>query len=206
MAYSRSETTLKKMLPDLQEIALGRPQAWIITQGSAQEWAYKVREALFIARLHKSRYPELAAAAESFTVEVVDSQRVQARRARQTTEAVALADDQNPTHGLETFGRSVQSSGQQSPFTIIEAWRKSQPSNQPIHFPEATLSEDQLTILYKWAQAWKPPLMLMVDGNSVTVGPTDKQVMQYAWRPPEERGIVAPPAPPKPPKREAGEP
>lgn len=205
MAYSRSESTLKKMLPELQELALGRAQAWIVTQGTPHEWAYKIREALFIARIYKDKYPELAKAAESFTV-LVDGNRVDARRARNTTEAVALADVHTGINtGLELAGRSVSVSGAQSPFTIIEAWRKSQPSNQPMNFPQAALTEEALGILYKWAQSWKPPLMLMVDGASVTVGPADHHVIQYAWRPAGEAATFSQ-LPDKPKKIDGGEP
>lgn len=204
MAYSRSEETLIKMLPDMQELILGRPQAWMVTQGTPHEWAYKVREAFFVAQIFEHKYPKLAEVARTFSV-FVDGNRVDARRARNTTE-VAAAVGAGINQGMELAGRSVSTSGAQSPFTIIEAWRKSQPSNQPMHFPEATLAEDALEILYKWAQSWKPPLMLMVDGPSVTVGPADHHIINYSWRPRSEQPPTLPAAPPKPPKLEGGEP
>jgi hypothetical protein len=204
MAYSRSEETLKAMLPDLQELNLGRSQAWLVTQGTPHEWAYKVREALFIAKRYKDRYPKLAEAADLFSI-FVDGNKVEARRARNTTE-VAAYSGAGINQGLELAGRSVSTSGAQSPFTIIEAWRKSQPSNQAMHFPQAALSDEALAILYKWAQSWKPPLMLMVDGEAVTVGPADAHVVKYAWQPPDERAIVKKPVEPKPPKIDGGEP
>ena len=181
MAYSRSESTLIKMLPELQELALGRPQAWIVEEGNAHLWAQKVREALFVATLNREKYPTLAQAYDRYAVHV-EGARVETRLKRRISPVVGDV-------GVAPSGttRSVSVPGTQTPFTIIETWRKAQPSNNPIHFGEASLSEDQLNILYKWAQSWKPPLMLMVDGTSVTVGPADPHVAQYAWRPAEER-------------------
>lgn len=206
MGYSRSIRTLEKVLGDLADLAMGKPQAWII-QGdpkAVQDWAYKVREALFVAALYPQAYPSLANAAKDYTIEV-HGNRVEARRARQTTEFAAAAGEGINT-GQEIARRSVQTSGKQTVFLIVDSWRKAQPTNDPMHFPQAALSQEELGLLYKWAQAWKPPLMLMVDGEAVTIGPADKHVIKYAWRPieeelPVERKLESPRV-----KREGGEP
>lgn len=190
MAYSRSEETLKTMLPYLSDIALGNPAAWNLPAGDAHKFAYKLREALFISRLDgiRQKYPELAAQAGLVTVEVVNETRVQVKRTGNTPEAAVLSADLHAgnNQGYESMGRSIATVGKQSVFTVIEAWRKHAQqggSTTPLHFPQAELGDNELFMLYNWAQNWKPRLMLMVDGASLTVGPVEADVEQYAWRP-----------------------
>jgi len=205
MAYSRSKVTLEAIKGELQELALGKPQAWVMAnEKSAYAWAYKVREALHIAKAYPSEYPGLAVAAENYVIEV-HFNRVEARRALNTTEFAAQSGE-GINQGLELARRAVSTSGKMTVFTIVDSWRKVQPSNDPLHFPQADLTIEELTMLYRWAKAWKPPLMLMVDGPAVTVGPADPHAIQYEWTPAQ-----APPPPvailesPRI-KREGGEP
>lgn len=206
MAYSRNKVTLEAIKDQLQELALDKPQAWVMTdERSAYAWAYKVREALHIAKAYPNDYPGLARAAENYVIEV-HVNRVEARRARNTTEFAAQAGEGINT-GQEIARRAVSTSGKMTVFTIVDSWRKVQPTNDPLHFPQADLNVEELTMLYNWAKSWKPPLMLMVDGPSVTVGPADPHVIQYEWTPKD----APPPAPvilesPRKVKREGGEP
>ncbi len=191
MAYSRSPATLDAMIlsGQLSELAAGRGCRWRTPPNESHRHAYKVREALFIAALYPDQYPELATAAQKFTIEVTSSREVQARLAKQTTEAATLATGigqdghVSPNTGLEKAGRAIATAGPQSQFTIIDAWVKAQPNSDPMYFPQANLDEGQLTQLYNWATNCTPPLMLMVNGEAVTVSLVDRAVVQYSWHP-----------------------
>ncbi len=211
MGYSTSITTLERLYEYVKPIENGEPYAWITEEGYAPKLAYKIRECLYIARLHRSRYPELADQADRMVIEVVSSSKVQARVSVAPTEAMILSQGVqspvSPQHGSSsvTLGRAVATSGEQTAFTIIEAWKRSQPNLTPISFPTAKLDYQQLLALWNWCQSWKPkPLMIMLDEESVTLGPREDQVVQYSWQPePEDMPVVEekPASFPIPPKR-----
>lgn len=185
MGYSRSKVTLEKMLPTLQELNAGRPCAWMLdTPEQALKFAYQVREALFIAKLYSKEYPFLGQAAERFVIEV-DGNKVAAVMSTNTTEAVILVDgERKPNNqGLAKAGPVLATSGPQSAFTIIDIWRRMQPSNDPINFPQAALDESNLLMLYNFCKNGTPPLMMMVSDDSVTIGLVDRAVVQYSWTP-----------------------
>ena len=200
MGYSKSLETLEKFYPYIQPLEKGENYVWITEPGATGRLAYKIRECFYIANLHASRYPRLAEVSRHFTIEeITGTNKVQARWTSAPTESLILSSGYatvSPQHGGNATSptRAIATSGEQTMFTIIEAWRTSQPSNTPIHFPSARLSETELEGLYRWARAWKPPLMLMVDDGSLTVGPIEDDVEQYSWHPANE---VEPPELPK---------
>ncbi len=190
MGYSTSTYTLDERIRsgELDLLAKGQACTWIVSTGLASKFAYKIREALYIARLHADQYPSLAQAADQYVIEVANASTVFARHTASNTEATVLAtggsdNTGTTTHGLEKAGRAIQSNGPQSQFTIIDTWRKAEPSSDSIHFPTADLNDEQLEQLWLWSQNHRPPLMLMVSGESITVSLWDEHVGQYAWTP-----------------------
>ena len=175
MAYSRSEETLKKMLPELQNVSQGRTQKWSVVPGQAWWKASKIREALFIAReIFPHKYPTLALAAKSFTVEVLDSATVQARPMANTP-ATAISDGEGPgptehpspdvvpIHGLEVASSVPHTVvGMKSASDIISFWLRAQPTNDKLVFTEARLSDAELNMLAKWAALRTPAWMVVV--------------------------------------------
>lgn len=187
MGYSESIATLERMLPLLKDLAEGRECMWE-TKGSPSYLAYKIREALYIAKENKANYPGLAAAAEAFTIQVIrdGSKRVQAVRAKNTPETSTLASANRITSivtGLESAGPPVPTAGPQSSQSIIDAWNKTQPRTEPINFPQANLPDIELDRLYTWCQAHVPRLMMLVSGASLTLGPVEPEVEEYAYHP-----------------------
>ncbi len=211
MGYSTSIATLERLYEFIKPLENGEPYAWITEEGYAPKLAYKIRECLYIARLHPSRYQALADAADRMVIEVVSSSKVQARLSIAPTEAMILTQGSqamvSPQHGStnQLLSRAIATSGEQTAFTIIEAWKRSQPNLTPIAFPDAKLNYEQLLALWNWCQTWKPkPLMLMVDEDSVTLGPREDQIVQYSWHPNSEDMPVVEEKPasfPIPPKR-----
>lgn len=189
MGYSKSLKTLQEFYHHVQPLEKGENYVWVTEQGFTGKLAYKIRECFYIASLYPVQYPRLAEVARHFVIEeVAGTNKVQARWTSAPTEALVLSSGYatvSPQHGgtVASLGRTIATSGEQTMFTVIEAWRASQPSNTPIHFPSARLSDTELLGLYNWAKAWKPPLMLMVDEDSLTVGPVEDDIEQYSWHP-----------------------
>lgn len=201
MGYSKSLKTLEDFYVFIAPLENGQNYIWVTEPGATGKLAYKIRECFYIASLYRAQYPRLAEVARHFVIEeIAGTNKVQARWTSAPTEALVLSGgyaNVSPQHGGTTagLGRAVASSGEQTMFTVIEAWRASQPSNTPLHFPSARLSDTELTGLYHWAKGWKPPLMLMVDEDSLTVGPVEEDIEQYSWHPPSAE--IEPPELPK---------
>lgn len=209
MGYSKSIKTLENFYQYVQPLEKGLPYAWITEPGLADKVAYKIRECLYIARIYESRYPALAAAADKFIIEVVSSSKVQAAYSTRPTEATILSGAENvsPQSGGDPnviAGRAVATSGEQTVFTIIDAWlraAKNGNSNSTLHFPNAQLSDTQLQALWEWTKTRTPPLMIMVDDGSITLSPVDEEVVQYAWRPIETLPVANEELSDEPPKQ-----
>lgn len=189
MGYSKNIRTLANFYEHLKPLERGEGFLWIVEAGHEERLAYKIRECLYIARLHKQQFPLLAKASENLAIEVVGPTKVQARVTHGSVESLILSGTPGAVVQHEAGnlppGRAIATQGEQTMFTIIEAWRKAQPNNTPIHFPQARLSYEQLVGLFSWAKNWRPPLMLLVDDElgSITVGPVDDEVVAFEWRP-----------------------
>jgi hypothetical protein len=197
MAYSRSESTLKRMLPDLAPIARGRTQKWDTEPGRAWYMASRIREALYIARnVFPHRYPELAAAARSFVIEVLDDHTVQARPTSNTpataisngeglTETETPTHDVTPTHGLElalSVPRTIV--GQRTATDIISWWLRAQPTNDKLVFTEVQLDDHELDMLAQWASSRTPRWMIVVNRAEgiVTLSPFQPGIPAWGVR------------------------
>lgn len=193
MGYSNSREVLESRREYWTPLLRQEPYVWILegqpSSADLDTWAYKIRECFHIANLSEniSHYPELVAASKIFAVQPVKgTNKVQAVLTAVATETSVAQHSASPTHGLvdQPLGRIISTAGEQTIFTIIDSWKKSQPNNQPIHFPQAALSYEQLLALWRWAQSWKPwPLMILVDGESLTLGPPEDAVLEYSWKP-----------------------
>ena len=196
MAYSKSRTRLEAMLPHLALLQMGKECAWTVEPGRDPERvAYRIREALHIARLYPKEYPDLAVAHGSFIIKV-EPGRVVARRAP-LPEFVALPEELTqesldlPTaNPLEVAGdlnkhmlRGDQELlGRKTVEQVIAKWEAST-KNKPIHFPEAMMDDLALAQLYVWCEAQVPQLMILTAGRAVTLGILDPNVAEFAWRP-----------------------
>jgi hypothetical protein len=197
--YSKNPQTGIKMLPYLGPIVRGELCAWNTEKGEADYFAYKIREALYVARLHADSFGTstawydssgknvsddmlaLAKQAERIRIVVVNPSLVEARLQKATPEALVLTGQAAPMSGYENPGRSTVTLAKQTVWSIQEAWRGQQPSNTPLHFPHAGLSYDELVELYTWAESMH--LMLFEADGALTIQPKSLDLLQYAWSP-----------------------
>lgn len=75
--------------------------------------------------------------------------------------------------------------GTQSAASIQQAWLAEQPSNEPLFFIGAQLTDPtELTLLYGWTQTRAPRLMLLVfSTGNVLLQHRDPRMMRYQWTP-----------------------
>lgn len=191
MGYSRSVKTLEDFYQYVKPLENMEPYTWICEPGAQGRTAYKIRECMALAIAFRDRYPKLAEAAAHFSIhEIRGTNKIEARRSTAPTEALILGGSNvAPQHGGtgdRSVGRAVSTSGEQTFFTIVEAWNKSQPSNTPIHFAHANLSDGDLARLYAWAKKRPIPLMIMVgEEGGITLGPIDDDVVEWEYKPTE---------------------
>ena len=184
MGYSRSVQTLINMLPHLELLHQDRPCKWTTEPGGAHKFAYKLREALYIARLYAGQFPELARAADRYRIEILSDRQVQARPAAGTTAAtVETLPVATVTTGMEVAGGPRQMSGPQSAASIMQTWLDAQPTNDKFYFAEARLSNDELLKLHRWAKEQK--LLFFVDDQSggLNLQKEDRDLADFAWSP-----------------------
>lgn len=207
--YSKNLVTLERMLPFLGPIIRGELCAWNTPAGEADKFAYKIREALYIAQLreeslksvlqfedrrgpyaHAEKMLAIAAMAKKMRIVVISPSLVEAKLARGSTEAEVLTRTQAPMNGYEDAGRSVVTVGRQTVASVRAAWQAAQPSNTPMNFPSANLSYDELVELHAWVSEMHM-IMFEVDG-SLTIQHRSADLASFAWAPRETQQYDVP--------------
>lgn len=190
MGYGYNPDTVNLRRHLLTELEAGRTTTWVTAKSpqATRRRAYEIREALRIAARYPDRFPELAVAAENFSIHEVEDGLIEARFKSGKTET--SAGGESAIHGLEPHGRPVPTVGLTLADHIIGSWKAHLPSNDPLHFTKTTLPNDELVKLYVWARAWTPKLMILVgEGlakDTLTLSLHDSTVMEFAWSPPEK--------------------
>ncbi len=87
MPYSDDRKRLEEMLPYMGALALGKNTEWTIARGNPTTVAFRIREALRIARLYPSEYPDLAKYAGDYAINTKVGNMVTARRRTPDMEA-----------------------------------------------------------------------------------------------------------------------
>lgn len=190
MGYSTSEQTLIKMLPHLKLLDKGMECVWSVDPGKpTKKFAYKIREALYIASEYfPEKYPNLARAARMFELKVdqasgkISAQTVSSNVLEvETTEGISIGK-------RESDGRSLNYEGEQSTATVIQSWIDAGEGATRLYFPNATLTNEELTKLYNWAS--KRDLLMFVSGEALTVQVMDEELADLAWNPNDLEGVL----------------
>lgn len=195
MAYSKSISTLRSMQPYLKLIAAYTPCEWNRKAQDADKWAYKLREALYIARHEALTRPDdeeiqcLARAAMMFKIQVINPNLVRAVLA----DVSEIQEEPTPTVQALTAGPDHRISKIQSLAELQSLWLKAQPSNDKMHFPDARLDDQELAAAAAWAASLTPPWMLLRPRgtNALTLAPDDPRVPGDAKVRPVQRKISA---------------
>lgn len=177
MAYSRSLETLEALRPTLAVLEAGRECEWDLTKYPSvqpQQFAYRIREALHIARAHPERYPILAEIAARVAIKV-EGRMVRAvlSAAHKMNKSVPL-----PTQGGRELSEISAQSGKEA---IMAAWSVSANRKTPLVFQHTALSAGEMAELYEWAVA--KDLVLLPDGERLTVALATDDTREFAWTP-----------------------
>jgi hypothetical protein len=182
MGYSTSKETLMQRLPDLQLLIQGKGCIWTVEpHDRADKFAYKIREALYIASLYPDEFPELVSARENFVIEVVSVREVQARKSKGKAPA-SVRPFSGYNTGLEDIGLPKRVIGAHTADTIIQSWLDTQPSNDRYFFPEANLPAEELLKLHEWAETKKLLFFVASDG-ALTLQKYDSSLDGLSWGP-----------------------
>lgn len=191
MAYSESRETLDRIRPHLLKLEMGQGDLFNVPPGmSARQFAYKIREAFYIANLFPNEYPALVKASQIFKVQVVNKRQVQCVLTDKNTMAKVTTGG-TIEHGGETAGvLSTKVMGKQTAGSIIEHvlnLQRLQPSNAPMTWPEANLSYEDKTRLYTWTKAQTPPWILLIADTQVTLTRPSRDLTEdLGWNPTDD--------------------
>lgn len=183
MGYSKNISTLRTMRPQLALLIELQPCRWERPGEDADRWAYKIREALSLAvrvtRQNAGNAEDwiiaLAAAKEKFEIRVINPRLVEA------SFATDLETSIRPTpvvQGMAPAGRSHTVGEVKTLEDLMSIWQGAQPTNDPIHFPNCLLSDQDLALAADWATTLRPPWMLLKPKGTqaVTLAPNDPRV------------------------------
>lgn len=190
MGYSINPELITERGHLLLDLARGLPAVWTVSPPSlheARRLVYNIRECLHIASLYPDRFPELARAADMFSLHVVDGSRVEARPKTRSQVVAARGDTTRgtPIHGGEIARPQVPQVGLTTAEELIDSWQRQAPSQDPILFQRTTLDTGELIKLYAWAQ--RPPRkMILVGEDHITLSLYEAETASIAaWSPPE---------------------
>lgn len=190
MAYSLNPQLVRDRAVLLAPLAEGKATAWACESDPAatRRLAYRIRECLWIAaqRANRAEFPELARAAERFTIVVVKPGLVEARPKQALHASLVPTQVLQGAAVYEPARPNVPTVGLTEAEQLIDSWRATQPSNDPLRFNDTRLSLDELTKLHKWASDPAHHLMVIVGPTHVTLAKFDKRVAgDVAWTPPK---------------------
>lgn len=187
MGYSKNISTLRSMKPQLALLIQLKPCRWERPGQDADRWAYKIRECLSLAtRLVRKNSGDvddwitvLAAAHKQFQIRVISPTLVEA--SFKTDLEIAL----EPTPSVPSqapHGRAHTIGEVKTLEDMMSVWSGAMPTNDPIHFPECLMSDQELTLAADWAAGLQPPWMLLrpKGTNLVTLAPNDSRVPSSA--------------------------
>lgn len=191
MAYSLNPQLVRDREALLRPLAEGKPAAWTCDADPAEtrRQAYRIREGLWIAAQASNRaeFPALAAAHERFTIVIVKPGLIEARPKQSLHSVLVVGQVYQGATIMEPARPHVPTVGLTTAAQLIDSWRASQPSNDPLRFNETRLDDAELIKLHAWASDPNHHLMVIVGPSHVTLAKFDKRVAaDVAWSPPRK--------------------
>lgn len=176
MAYSDNPETLNKMRPQLEPLLRSSEVTWRVEGGAttARRFAYKIREALRLARQTGDPL-----GSQRFRVEIISSQRVRATLIQPF--GVEIEDTSAPPPAALVDSRQLLSDGWLE--EIISTWQRRSPLEGRVHFPRAWPDRQQLLDLWSWAQ--EAEVLIFEHEGAVTLLPRagNEDTAPFAWDP-----------------------
>lgn len=182
MGYSTNPQTLEEIRPQLSELEKGQPATYKVEPPmTAANWAYRIREAFYIARRYPLRYPGLAVASQKFKVKVVGSDRVAViPKESFVPELVVKTQDLERSAPILSLTR-----GEDQVQAIIETIEKDQ-TRTSYRF-KTLATKEELARLLLWCQQTIPRRILLVSDEEITLPiATASLTPDIEWSPDDE--------------------
>lgn len=188
MPYSKNPDRLVQLLPFMSHLIERQDCFWNVAgrKVTPQVLAYRIREGLYIGKLYKDRFPQVAAIADDVSVEI-DGDRVIARFGRILQ--VPLPQSMQDYAGVQTQLAALRTQPEPMAIrysleTIAALWAK-RTSNGKVNLPMYTPSDAELQQLYEWGQQQSPVVMLMPADTALTLCEYDEELEGMNWTPDE---------------------
>lgn len=189
MGYSKNRDVLEQIKEDLLKLKEGQACVFSTGTGQGDRLAYKIREAIYVARMFPEEYAEIANRSSSFKVSLLNDHEVRVTRLTKMTiesrpaATVEMGDNVSPP-AVE------QVAGMQTAESIMQRWSLS--AGEMIYFPEANLSREHLMDLWDWCQ--ENSLMFFVsDNGGLTMQTVRSDLVEFSWHPDDLNSEVQPP-------------
>lgn len=175
MAYSQNPVTVERMLSYLKPLVDGQECIWRTAPNKSRWLAYRIREALAVAREFPERFPELARS--RYRIEVLSSQEVRARFSAAPEIEVGVYSEEIPRSAR------VQTEETRTAQQIMDDWFEN-PKREKMYFPNADLDDHELVALYKWATD-EAQVLMFENAGALTLLPLEgnEDTADYAWTP-----------------------
>lgn len=178
MGYSRSTKTLQSRMALIEPLASGGGVTWETEPGEEHKLAYKIREALRVARHHADEYPKFAALGERYRISIQGPGRVVAQEINPTAQVKVIVPGADRLSGV-----LPQAEGPTTATQIIQSVLDQPREGLPpkLNFPNAKLREEEKVKLYNWCHAsgW---LMFVAD-SGITLQLFDAELAEFAFNP-----------------------
>lgn len=183
MAYSDSPITVQRMEPYLAPL-LGGNEVKYKVPGRARWLAYRIREALAVAKLHHEKFPDFAELGDTLRVLVRGFDEVHVVRkqpARIEVETLPQWAEPPTLSRAEAIVRETI-----TPEVIVQEWVREGRGGDKLYFPNADLSREALLQLHEWAQ--EAGVLLFENLGALTLMPLagNEDLCEFAWDPTEE--------------------
>lgn len=177
MGYSRSPDTLIRRLALIEPLAEGGSVTWQTTPGEEHRVAYKIREALRVARQYKEDFPHLAPLGERYRISIQGPGLIVAQEINPEPEVRVVVPADGRTTAILPLPDGATTSTQIVQFLIDSAPE----SARKINFPNAKLPPDELRKLYAWTNTtgW----LVFVSEQGITLLQYDAELRDVAFNP-----------------------
>lgn len=182
MAYSTNPSTLASMMPDLLPLMEPSGSAvWRTDEGAARWFAYRIREALYIARTLGGPEP----LRRRFRVIVVGPSlvKVSLQLSRKAQFIGRLLENEAPEPQAQTYVDTRTLSFDTFLDEVVRSWASRRGENK-LHLSRANATRVQLMQLYSWCQT-EGLCFFEADGGALTIMTKlgNEDTAMYAWDP-----------------------
>jgi len=185
MGYRESLSVLEESLEMLEPLTQGEQCFWPTPVEEEKALAFRIREALWIARnLGAEKYPTLSKEASNYRIKITGKGGVLAVRKFPSASPKKFdAHASFPsTEDWQSRLLTTTEFDQASLITIVGIL-KQEKETKTFHFTDAVVTNSDLINLSDWVQSYRPDLLLFWDDTNVILKPFSEELAPLAFSP-----------------------